>query len=189
MDQMGSSQPPVISWVGGLSRNRTIPRLQASLPTPGPCHCCLVGLCNSQVSGHSRSLSVSPQMTCTNSFGIGRLTWAVLKDETEVGGRPNRVGTYMYIQGVPVVPLKLTRRRKAIVVVQSLSHVQPFVALWTAAGRASQSFSISQSLLKFMSVESVMLSNHLILCRPLLLLPSVFPRVFSKTWSTVVRQL
>ena len=99
------------------------------------------------------------------------------------------MGTYMYIQGVPVVPLKLTRRRKAIVVVQSLSHVQPFVALWTAAGRASQSFSISQSLLKFMSVESVMLSNHLILCRPLLLLPSVFPRVFSKTWSTVVRQL
>ena len=73
------------------------------------------------------------------------------------------MGTYMYIQGVPVVPLKLTRRRKAIVVVQSLSHVQPFVALWTAAGRASQSFSISQSLLKFMSIESVMLSNHLIL--------------------------
>ena len=99
------------------------------------------------------------------------------------------MGTYMYIQGVPVVPLKLTRCRKAIVVVQSLSHVQPFVAPWTAAGRASQSFSISQSLLKFMSVESVRLSNHLILCRPLLLLPSVFPRVFSKTWSTVVRQL
>ena len=70
------------------------------------------------------------------------------------------MGTYMYIQGVPVVPLKLTRRRKAIVVVQSLSHVQPFVALWTAAGRASQSFSISQSLLKFMSVESLPSSNH-----------------------------
>ena len=52
---------------------------------------------------------------------------------------------------------------------------------WTAVGQASLSFSISQSLLRFMSIELVMLSNHLILCWPLLLLPSVFPsiRVFS----------
>ena len=52
---------------------------------------------------------------------------------------------------------------------------------WTAAHQASLSFTISRSLLKFMSIESVMPSNHLILCHPLLLLPSVFPsiRVFS----------
>ena len=65
--------------------------------------------------------------------------------------------------------------------VQSLSHVRLFVTPWTAARQASQSFAISWSLLKPVSIESVMLSNHLILCRPLLLLPSTFPsiRVFS----------
>ena len=52
---------------------------------------------------------------------------------------------------------------------------------WTAASQASVSFTISQSLLKLMSIELVMPSNHLILCHPLLLLPSIFPsiRVFS----------
>ena len=51
---------------------------------------------------------------------------------------------------------------------------------WTAAQQASLAFTISQSLLKLMSIKSVMPSNHLILCRPLLLLPSIFPiiRVF-----------
>ena len=65
--------------------------------------------------------------------------------------------------------------------VQSLSHVWFFVTPWTAACQASLSITNSQSLLKLMSIESVMPSNHLILCRPLLLLPSVFPsiRVFS----------
>ena len=52
------------------------------------------------------------------------------------------------------------------VVVQSLSHVQPFVTPWTAAHQASLSFAISQSLLKFMSIESMMPFNHLILCHP-----------------------
>ena len=53
---------------------------------------------------------------------------------------------------------------------------------WTAAGQASLSITISWNLLKLMSIESVMPSSHLILCRPLLLLPSIFPslRVFSK---------
>ena len=65
--------------------------------------------------------------------------------------------------------------------VQSLSCVQLFVTLWTAAHQASLSISYSQSLLKLMSIESVMPSNHLILCCPLLLLASIFPsiRVFS----------
>ena len=61
------------------------------------------------------------------------------------------------------------------VVVHSLSHVRLFAIPWTAVCQAPLSFSISWSLLKFMSIESVMLSNHLILCCPLLLLPSTFP--------------
>uniref|UniRef100_A0AC11DJX3 Uncharacterized protein n=1 Tax=Ovis aries TaxID=9940 RepID=A0AC11DJX3_SHEEP len=65
--------------------------------------------------------------------------------------------------------------------VQSLSCVQLFATPWTVAGQASLSITNSQSLLKFMSIELVMPSNHLILCCPLLLLPSIFPstRVFS----------
>ena len=64
-----------------------------------------------------------------------------------------------------------------VAVVQSLSPVQLFSTSWTVAHQASLSFTISQSLLKLMSVESVMPSNHLILCRPLLLLPSIFPSI------------
>ena len=60
-------------------------------------------------------------------------------------------------------------------VVQSLSHVQLFVTLWTAACQAFLSFTISQSLLKLISIESVMLPNHLILYHLHLLLPSIFP--------------
>ena len=63
------------------------------------------------------------------------------------------------------------------VVVRSLSHVWLFATPWTAGLQASLSFAISQSLLKFMSIESQMLSNHLILCHPLLLLVSIFPRI------------
>ena len=65
--------------------------------------------------------------------------------------------------------------------VQSLSRVQLFATTWTAAHQASLSIINSWSLLKLMSIELVMPSNHLILCRPLLLLPSIFPsiRVFS----------
>ena len=75
------------------------------------------------------------------------------------------------------------------IVVQSLSHVQFFVPPWTAAHQASLSFTVSPSLLKFMSIESVMLSNHLIVCHPLLLLPSVFPsiNVFSSESALCIR--
>ena len=64
--------------------------------------------------------------------------------------------------------------------VQSLSHVRPFAIPWTGR-QASLSITNFRSLLKLISVELVMPSNHLILCRPLLLLPSIFPsiRVFS----------
>ena len=65
--------------------------------------------------------------------------------------------------------------------VQLLSHVRLFATPWTAACRASLSITNSWSLLKLMSIESVMPSNHFILYRPLLLLPSIFPsiRIFS----------
>ena len=65
--------------------------------------------------------------------------------------------------------------------VQSLRHIQIFETPWSAAHQASLPITNSQSLLKLMSIESVMPSNHLILCRPLLLPPSIFPsiRVFS----------
>ena len=66
--------------------------------------------------------------------------------------------------------------------VQSLSRVRVFVTPWTAAHQASLCITYSQSLLKLMSIELVMPSNHLILCHPLFLLPSIFPsfRIFSK---------
>ena len=67
---------------------------------------------------------------------------------------------------------------------QSLSRVPLFETPWTAACQASLSITNSQSLLKLMSIELVMPSNHLILCRPLLLLPSIFPsiKVLSSEW-------
>ena len=73
--------------------------------------------------------------------------------------------------------------------VQLLSHVQLFVTPWTAARQASLSTTNSWSLLQLLSIESVIPSNHLTLCRPLLLLPSVFPsiRVFSSESALHIR--
>ena len=73
--------------------------------------------------------------------------------------------------------------------VQSLSHVRLFATPWTAACQASLSITNSQSLFKLTSMESVMPSNYLILCHPLLLLPSSFPsiRVFSNELALHIR--
>ena len=73
--------------------------------------------------------------------------------------------------------------------VQSLSRVRLFVTPWMAARQASLSITNSRSLLKLMSIDSVMPSNHLILCHPLLLLPSIFPRirVFSNESALCIR--
>ena len=73
--------------------------------------------------------------------------------------------------------------------VQSLSHVWLFATLWIATCQASLSITNSWSLLKLMSIESVMPSNHLILCCPLLLPPSIFPSiwVFSNEWVLHIR--
>ena len=75
--------------------------------------------------------------------------------------------------------------------VQSLSHVRLSVTPWTAARQASLSITNSQSQHKPISIESMMPSDHLILCRPLLLLPSVFPsiRVFSNESALCIREM
>ena len=75
--------------------------------------------------------------------------------------------------------------------VQSLSHVQLFVTPWTAAHQASLSINNYESLLSFMYIRLVMLSNHLILCCPLIILPSIFPsiRVFSNESALHIRWL
>ena len=77
----------------------------------------------------------------------------------------------------------------SFVVVQSFIHVLLFVTPCTAACQDSLSFTISWSLLKLMSIESMRISNHLILCHPLLLLPSIFPsiRVFSNESALHIR--
>ena len=77
----------------------------------------------------------------------------------------------------------------AIVVFQSLGHVQLFVTPWTAARQAPLAFTISQSLLRSMSTELVMLSSHFILCQPFQLLPSIVPsiRVFSNESTLCIR--
>ena len=76
-----------------------------------------------------------------------------------------------------------------VVFIQLLSHVQLFATPWIAAHQASTSVTISRSLLKLMSIKAVMPSNHLILCCPFLLPPSVFPsiRVFSNELALHIR--
>ena len=102
-------------------------------------------------------------------------------------GTKHILGTHFYQSQPPGVYLQYTAL--VIAVVQLFSHVRLFVTPSTAAHQASLSFPISLSLLKLMSIESVMPSNHLILCCPLLLLPSIFPsiRVFSSESALHIR--
>ena len=96
------------------------------------------------------------------------------------------------IDAVSVYPsdrLFWTGKSIGVVTLQPLSCVWLFAIPWTAVHQAPLSFTISQSLLKLMPIESVMPSNHLIPCRPLLLLPSIFPsiRVFSNVLAHHIR--
>ena len=83
----------------------------------------------------------------------------------------------------------LNKNLLLLLLLSRFSCVQLFAAPWTAAHQASLSFTVSWSFLKFMSIELVMPSNHLILCRPLLLLPSIFPsiRAFSNDSALHIR--
>ena len=114
------------------------------------------------------------------------------------GGRWERVGLGVQDQQMQTVymewdkqysPTVQHRELYSISSVQSLSHVQLFATPWTAAHQASLSVTNSQSLLKLMSIESVTPSNHLILFRPLLLPPLIFPciRVFSNESALCIR--
>ena len=88
---------------------------------------------------------------------------------------------YMKVSGSRVCSTLISGSRllsmSSVSSVQLLSHVQLFVTPWTAAHQTSLSITNFWSLLKVMSIESVMPSNHLILCHPLLLLPSIFPSI------------
>ena len=83
----------------------------------------------------------------------------------------------------------LGREKTHLPSVQSLSCVQLFATPWTSARQISLSFTISWSLLKFMTIESVMPSNHLIFCYSPFLLPSIFPsiKVFSREFALCIR--
>ena len=95
------------------------------------------------------------------------VTWDGLRNISLRGG---------YVS-TPVLPVFVYMFCSPDIVVQSLSRVRLFATAWAAARQASLSFTISRSLLKFMSIESVMLSYHLTLCHTLLLLPSIFPNI------------
>ena len=98
------------------------------------------------------------------------------------------LGSCTFTQIIMLVLTKMFSSFAFGLVVQSLSHVQLFATPWTAACQASLSFTISLSLLKLMSIESLMPSNHLVLCC-LLLMPSIFPsiRVFSNELALHIR--
>ena len=100
------------------------------------------------------------------------------RDQTQVSHIAGRFFTIWATREAHWVTCGAPKKRS----VQSLSRVQLFATPQTATRQASLSITNSRSLLKLMSIESVMPSNHLILCRPLLFLPSIFPsiRVFSK---------
>ena len=97
-------------------------------------------------------------------------TWKLQSTQSVVAAITDELG----------IPFPL-HRGKIFFFVQSLNHVWLFATPWTAAHKASMSITNSQSLLKLVSIQSVIASNHLILCHPLLFLPSVFPsfKVFS----------
>ena len=97
--------------------------------------------------------------------------------------------TQSHFPQIPLTFLSLWKIYTSLVVVQSINRVQLFVTPRTGARQASLSFTISQSLRKFLSIESVMPSNYFFLCRPLFLLPSVFPsiRVFSNELAVFIR--
>ena len=125
----------------------------------------------------------APKGAIDNSQGLpGISSMFMVNTVTSVGHDENYFQGNMCILFSNVV---LVVRTCVVVAVQSLSCVPLFATPWTSARQASLSFTISWSLLKLMSIESIMPSNHLVLCRPLLLLLSIFPsiRVFSNVSS------
>ena len=108
-----------------------------------------------------------------SSKNQAEINFCYLKFREKFYTKPNFLALFTCYQ--VLVPLKY-RLKHSVSSVQSLSRVQLFATPWTAAHQASLSITNSHSLLKLMSTESVMPSNHLILCCPLLL-PSIFPSI------------
>ena len=96
-------------------------------------------------------------------------------DVPKAGGKQLR--PTLSLQAFESDRILMSAQARDVVVVQSPSHVRLFVTPWTAARQASLTLTVPQSLPKFMSIELVMPSNHLILCHTLLLLPSIFPGI------------
>ena len=129
-------------------------------------------------------LSKSPckKLKCSRTWGRKRNSkgsWVRPTCWSWRGKRQNLVNTFLWPTHLPFGTNSWTSQ--SVQSVQLLSYVWLFATPWTAALQASQSIINFQSLLKLVSITSVMPSNHLILCHPLLLLPSIFPsiRVFS----------
>ena len=127
------------------------------------------------------SLPSKQLMVWKNSFRICIVIYVMLKGQFTVF----TFSTLLFHERNKILFLKIFFS----IVVQSLSHVRLFTTPWTVECQASLSFTISWSLLKLMSIESVMSFSHLILCCPLRLLPSVFPsiRVFSNESALHIR--
>ena len=124
-------------------------------------------------------------MVCFISIFMTSAPPHVIRREISEAGDPCRKPLYS-AGGIPLA--RDTMQYQEIFVVQ-FSHMRLFPTPWTAARQASLSITNPQSLLKLMSIESVMPSNHLILCRPLLLPSSIFPsiRVFSSESVLLIR--
>ena len=129
-------------------------------------------------------MSCIDSITYSMDMNLSKL-WEIMKDREAWRAAVHRVGEIrtwfnehnpsmwqLYNKHVLNELIKSTLYRS--IVVQLLNHLWFFETPWTAVCQASLSFIISQSLLKLMSIELAMPSNHLILCRPLLLLPSIF---------------
>ena len=144
-------------------RSSSSPARQSSLPTKDHLM--------AQAPKDIRNNSITPSPL---PFSHKRLSWALNLNEPCLSSYLTQANAFLSTSFNP-------NSAVLVAVVQSLNLVSFFLTLWTVACQAPLPFTISQNLLKFMSIESVMLSNHLILCRPLLLLPSIVPnfRVFS----------
>ena len=126
---------------------------------------------------------------CTLAFGVPVSSWWCFWGAS--ASSLENVGMTIFPLPIKVQWLSQEKHSEFFVVVQSVSCVQLFVTPRTVAGQASLPFTISLYLLKLMFIESVMPSNHLILCLLLLLLPSIFPniRVFSHQVAKVLHDL
>ena len=130
-------------------------------------------------------LRIGKYMNCIITYFLHFCTGIQNRSES------HRKTKYMGSQKVVKQDFKFSTQGLAFsfVVVQSFNCVQLFATPWTAARQASLSFITSRSLLKLMSIELMMPSNRLILCHPVLLMPSIFPsiRVFSIESALLIR--